>query len=170
MRDFQWLRFEPERHEALIEPITDLLHNSYAPLAAAGMRYLATHQKSSVTRDRLLEGESYLGFLGDDLISTVTLKPTRGQCSSHWYRQPGVFHFGQFCVHPAHQGKGLGSLIMDRLETRARDLGARELALDTSENAAHLIAMYTKRGYRFVEHVQWDAVNYRSVILSKNLT
>lgn len=169
MTNFQWLPFEIERHENLIEPVTQLLHNSYAPLAASGMRYLATHQDAATTRRRLLEGESYLGFLGEELLSTVTLKPTRLQSLAKWYEKPGVFHFGQFCVHPSYQGKGLGSAIMDRLETRARALGAQELALDTSENAAHLIAMYTKRGYRFVEHVQWEVTNYRSVILSKTL-
>jgi len=46
---------------------------------------------------------------------------------------------------------------------------AGEVALDTSEHASHLIALYTRRGYRFVEHVRWDTVNYRSVVLSKAL-
>jgi DNA-binding winged helix-turn-helix (wHTH) protein len=44
-----------------------------------------------------------------------------------------------------------------------------ELALDTAETADDLIAFYTRRGYRFVDHVRWDAVNYRSVVLSKRL-
>jgi hypothetical protein len=54
-------------------------------------------------------------------------------------------------------------------EARAREKGVAELALDTSEHAEGLIAMYKRRGYRFIEYAQWDSVNYRSVILSKRL-
>jgi DNA-binding winged helix-turn-helix (wHTH) protein len=43
------------------------------------------------------------------------------------------------------------------------------MALDTSEHADHLISIYKNRGYRFVEHVRWESVNYRSVVLSKVL-
>lgn len=161
--------FDRERHSTLVEPLTELLHRSYAPLAARGLRYLATHQSPQITLERLNEGESYLTFEGDELIGTVTLKSPRATCRSQWYTQPGHYHFGQFAVDPRYQGRGLGSRIMDFLETRAKSLGARELALDTSEKADHLIAMYEKRGYRLVERTQWDQVNYRSVILSKSL-
>lgn len=43
------------------------------------------------------------------------------------------------------------------------------LALDTSERALHLIALYQAKGYRFVEHITSPDVNYRSVILAKVL-
>jgi hypothetical protein len=62
---------------------------------------------------------------------------------------------------PAHLGYWV--------EARAREKGIAELALDTSEHAEALIAMYTRRGYRFIEYARWKSVNYRSVILSKRL-
>lgn len=169
MNSLQIVPFEMERHEALIEPLTELLHRCYRPLAEKGMRYLATHQSSEVTRDRLLSGESFLGFWQDRLVATVTLKRNTSQSICEWYRKPEVFHFGQFAVDPEFQGQGLGSSMMNMLEARARDLGAVELALDTSEHADNLIGMYAKRGYRLVDHVQWKVTNYRSVILSKDL-
>lgn len=46
---------------------------------------------------------------------------------------------------------------------------AAMLALDTSEHAAHLIALYQSKGYAFVEHIQWRDVNYRSMIFAKRL-
>jgi hypothetical protein len=32
-----------------------------------------------------------------------------------------------------------------------------------------LISMYTRKGFRFIEHVRWPEVNYRSMIFSKTL-
>jgi GNAT superfamily N-acetyltransferase len=167
--EFEFVRFELEKHDPLVASITDLLHRSYAPLAAAGMRYLATHQGPEITRSRLLEGESFLTYLGGELIGTITLKPTKAKSRSKWYCTEGVFHFSQFAVDPRFQGLGIGSRVMDRIEARAKELGAVELALDTSERAGHLIETYTRRGYRFIEYVQWEETNYRSVILSKQL-
>jgi ribosomal protein S18 acetylase RimI-like enzyme len=68
-----------------------------------------------------------------------------------------------------YQGLGLGKKLMDFVEDYATRVGAREMALDTSEHAHHLISIYKNRGYRFVEYAQWDETNYRSVILSKPL-
>jgi GNAT superfamily N-acetyltransferase len=162
--------FNPERHSALIEPLTALLHEAYAPLAARGMKYLATHQAPSKTFERLQRGESTLGFLDGSLVSTVTLYREDPVSACRYYRTAGVFSFGQFAVKQSHQGRGIGSAIMDMVESRAKELGARELALDTSEHASELIRMYTKRGYTLVGHTQWELVNYRSVIMSKSLS
>ena len=59
--------------------------------------------------------------------------------------------------------------MMDIIEGKAKALGADELALDTAEGASHLIGYYEKRGYRFMEYVNWDVTNYRSVIMSKTI-
>ena len=58
---------------------------------------------------------------------------------------------------------------MQFIEEHARKRGVTELACDTSEQATHLIAWYTRLGYRFIEHVKWDVTNYRSVVMSKTL-
>jgi hypothetical protein len=58
---------------------------------------------------------------------------------------------------------------LDLIERRAREKGIATLALDTSEHADHLIALYQSKGYAFVEHVRWPDVNYRSMIFAKSL-
>ena len=72
-------------------------------------------------------------------------------------------------VRPSHQGLGIGSTLLRLVEDRARARGVAELALDTSERALRVIELYQSKGYRFVEHVQWSATNYRSVIFAKRL-
>lgn len=153
-----------------VSEITRLLHSSYKVLADMGFRYMATHQDDNETLKRLTTGFSYLGFSDDRIISTITLyesnKETHG---AEWYTEPGVMHFGQFAVSKEFQNKGVGNFMMDIIEDKALKLGAKELALDTSEGAVHLIDFYRKRNYRFIQYVNWEVTNYRSVIMSKKL-
>ncbi len=161
--------FEEDRHSVLVPELTAILHSAYSRLANMGLRFLATHQPPETTLKRLKKGSSYLGFCGDELMATITLVAGGASEDCNWYSHTKVAYFTQFAVKPAYQGKKFGRQFMDFVEAQALSRGFSEIALDTSEHAHHLIEMYTARGYRFVEHVQWDEVNYRSVILSKSL-
>ncbi|HEY1121098.1 MAG TPA: GNAT family N-acetyltransferase [Haloferula sp.] len=158
------------REDDPIPEITRLLHAAYAPLAAMGLRYTATHQNDEVTLSRLQRGIPFVGELGSELVATVTLYPAAGPNSScSWYQEPGVFYFGQFGVHPDLQRCGLGGKMVAMLEKETITRGGRELALDTAEPAHHLRQWYEKLGYRFIQYADWTSTNYRSVILSKSL-
>jgi GNAT superfamily N-acetyltransferase len=150
--------------------ITGFLHEAYAPLAAAGMRFVASHQDVATTRRRIAKGETFVASAGELIVGIITLSDAKATHGSPFYDRPDVADFGQFAVRPAYQRRGIGSRLMAVVERRAREKGVRELALNTSEHATHLISMYTRMGYRFVEHVQWSEVNYRSVVMSKALT
>ena len=152
-----------------LNAITRLLHAAYAPLAAAGMRYVASHQDVATTRRRMSHGETFVAVLDNAVVGVVTLADGQATHGSPFYDRPDVASFGQFAVLPALQRQGIGSRLIHIVEQRAREKGVVELALDTSEHAETLIAMYTTRGYRFIEYAKWDSVNYRSVILSKQL-
>jgi GNAT superfamily N-acetyltransferase len=153
-----------------IPEITRLLHDAYAPLAAMGLRYTATHQDDEVTRRRLASGWAWVAELDDEIVATVTLyQNPSGSDACAWYRETGIFSFGQFAVRPDLQGLGLGGRLILMLETEAAARGAKELALDTADGATHLIRWYEKLGFRFIEHVHWGNTNYRSVVMSKTL-
>ncbi|RPI55678.1 MAG: GNAT family N-acetyltransferase [Acidobacteria bacterium] len=144
-----------------------MLHEAYAPLAPQGMRFLATHQDSATTRRRISRGETIVAVDGVSIVGIITLKDTTLTQGSPFYDRPDVAGFGQFAVRPSHQRTGIGSTLLDLVEQRARETGVTFLALDTAENADHLIALYTSKGYAFVEYVQWPDVSYRSVVLAK---
>lgn len=150
--------------------LTSLLHRAYAPLAAQGMRFLASHQDEATTLSRILKGECWVAIAEGRIVGTIVLKDAQQTRGSPWYDRPEVACFGQFAVEPACQRHGLGSKLLEWIETRAREKGIVELALDTAEGAADLIRFYTRRGYRFIEYTRWDIVNYQSVILSKTLS
>ena len=150
--------------------LTELLHRAYAQLAAMDLHFVATKQDESVTRSRIEGAECYVAEMDGEIVGTIVFRDCARTGSCAWYDRPHVASFGQFGVEPSLQGSGVGSALLDRVEERAREVGAREIALDTAQPASHLIDYYARRGYRIVEHVSWgDVVNYSSVIMSKRL-
>lgn len=152
-----------------VSAITTLLHAAYAPLAMSGFRYLASHQEDAITLRRLQRGIPFVAETHGDIIGTVTIYKPSSTSLCEWYRQPTVYSFGQFAIRPDLQRQGFGSKIYKHVEAFALSLGAKELALDTAENALHLRQWYERLGFRFVQFISWDETNYRSVILSKSL-
>lgn len=152
-----------------LELITAMLHRAYAGLADMGFRFLATHQSVEVTRSRMNGNLSYVAVLDGTIVGAISLynKPYEDVCVH--YRNPRVVRFGQFGIEPSLQRSGLGTRMMDHVESVAKGLGFREIACDTAEGATHLVEWYIRRGYQFVEQVQWDVTNYKSVVLSKKL-
>ena len=51
-------------------------------------------------------------------------------------------------VHQNYQGKGLGKLLLDYLEDKARSMGATSMVLQAREKA---ISFYERNGYKLVE-------------------
>lgn len=153
-----------------IEELTDLLHRGYKVLGDMGLRYMATHQDADMTRKRISHGECFVAVYQDKIIGTINFYPPESIGGSPWLDRDDVCEFGQFAVDPEYQENGIGTRMMKFVEDHAQSKGFPEICLNTSEKAPHLIEWYTKLGYRFIEHVDWDLTNYRSVILSKTLT
>ncbi|MBK8037192.1 MAG: GNAT family N-acetyltransferase [Verrucomicrobiaceae bacterium] len=167
--DTQRIRIRELQPDDSVAAITELLHTAYAPLAAMGFKYLATHQDEATTRQRLQSGMSFVAEMEGVIVGTVTLRAPKAESGCAWYLEPGVWSFGQFAVRPDLARNGLGTRLMLVIEQRALQQGATELALDTAEGATHLIRWYERMGFRFIQHVSWDDTNYRSVVMSKRL-
>lgn len=129
---------------------------------------MATWQDDAITRRRVEAGVTFLAFDHSELVGTISLyERHRGPCA--YYKREGVFYFGMLGVAPESQGRGIGGLLLVRVEREATARGAHELALDTAEGAERLVALYERRGYRIADRVNWPATNYVSVIMSKPL-
>jgi [ribosomal protein S18]-alanine N-acetyltransferase len=50
-------------------------------------------------------------------------------------------------VHPEHQGKGFGGVLLDGLLAEAELRGVREVFLEVRESNAHAQALYQSRGF-----------------------
>ncbi len=152
-----------------IAELTHLLHAAYAQLAALGFNYTAVDQSEAVTRERIAQGECYVAAADGALVGTILFTTPDQTHGSPWLGKADVCEFHQFGVLPRYQGSGIGSRLLDHVENRARALSATEIAFNTSEGAHQLIGWYVRRGYRHIEHIQWEGKTYRSVIMSKTL-
>lgn len=160
-----------------IEEITALLHRAYACQVAMGLRPLAGRQDAETTRERAAHSECYVATIPDGeaeggrerIVGVILFEEKEQVTFPPFFLRPEVAHFAQFGVDPTLQGRGIGRLLLERVEGRARENGAAELALSMAEPDRGLYEFYIKRGYRLVEHWQWPYTNYRSCILSKAL-
>ena len=152
-----------------LDELTALLHRAYARLAQMGLHFVATAQDVDTTRSRIQGAECYVADFDGRIVGTITFRTSDRSGGHEWYDRPDVTSFGQFGVDPDMQGLGIGLLLLEHVENRARELGATEIALDTAEPAKHLIELYSSHGYRIVAHAKWEEVNYSSVIMSKSL-
>lgn len=159
--------FDSSRHDITI--LTDLLHQSYQRLYKMGLNYTACRQTPDMTLRRLQRGVGLVVLNGTEIIGTVTLYLNQRESVCDWYQLEKVGSFGQFAIDPKYQSRGIGSYLLNFVEQKAQELELTELALDTSEKATHLLEFYQRRGYRKVGFVQWENVNYRSIVMSKTL-
>jgi GrpB-like predicted nucleotidyltransferase (UPF0157 family)/GNAT superfamily N-acetyltransferase len=155
--------------EDSITALTAMLHQAYAPLAARGMRFLASHQDDATTRERVESGETIVAVASGRVVGTVTVRRPGSSDDAKWYARADVASMEQFAVDPDWQGLGIGDALMTRGEAVARSWGVREVAVDTSERAPELVALYERRGYREVERIARDIVNYGSIVMSLRL-
>lgn len=169
------IRFSEIESSETIKELTELLHLAYKRLADMGLKFVATYQTQEYTKSFLKNGECFIirnEANQNKIISTVMYYNSsfmKEEDTPEWYLKENVAFFGKFAVHPDLQCHGIGGKMMDFVEHYAKSKGKTELALDTSEKALHLIKYYEKRGYRFIQHHQWDVTNYRSVVMSKKL-
>jgi GNAT superfamily N-acetyltransferase len=154
--------------DSLLE-LTDLIHRAYARLGAMGLNYTAVDQSPEVTAKRIEGGQCYVVEIDSKLAGTIVVKPTYRENECQYFTRPGVAAVHQFAVDPRVQGKGIGRALLQACEGWAQEHGFRELAMDTAEQAEHLIKLYARLGYNHVGFVQWSGKVYRSVVLSKPL-
>jgi GNAT superfamily N-acetyltransferase len=157
-----------------MEELTNLLHRAYRAQVQMGLQPLAGRQDVETTKKRSLAGECYLAFdeagsQAPRIVGTILFHEVEDAKGPPWFQRKDVDSFSQFGVDPDLQGRGIGQRLLEMVERRAVECGAKELGLSMAEPDTGLMAFYKRRGYRFVEHWQWPYTNYRSAILSKQL-
>ena len=152
-----------------LEELVGLLHRAYQVYIEQGLDFAATRQTVAETAARMAKGECWVAFVDGRLVATRTLYPPGTRSSYVWYDHPKVAWTAQAAVEPEFQGSNVFGELALATEARARQLGASELACDTSDRAVERIAKLEASGYRLVDYTYWGKTNYRSAVFSKQL-
>ncbi|MCA1758010.1 MAG: GNAT family N-acetyltransferase [Bacteroidales bacterium] len=152
-----------------LEELTDLINKAFSVHKEKGLNYMGASQDSETTIKRIRKSYCIIALLDEKIVGTLTIKPPWRTKGSPWFNRRDVCKSNQFAVDPDLQSKGIGSQLMQTGEYLAAVTGAKELACDTSEHAKEVIDYHLKRGFRFIEYVNWKTTNYRSVVMSKKV-
>jgi GNAT superfamily N-acetyltransferase len=164
------LTFRPVADGDDLVALTELIRSAYAPHAERGLRYWGTHQTVEDTAKRLASGIAFVADLEGQTIATITLRRPEPESPVRLLRDEHTWSFGQFCVAPGHNGRGVGKALHDYALGIAYAEGCRTMALHTAQPAIGLIAMYETWGYSVVGTCDWRPhTNYLSVLMSKTL-
>jgi len=154
--------FDDEGHTGVLAQQRESVDEPFAPPKLMRMGDLRAPQLCGKCRQ-------LYAIDNNQIVGIVTLSDVATTRGCAFYDRDDVASFGQFAVRPSHQSRGIGSKLLHLVESLAHEKGVGELALDTSEHATDLIAMYQAKGFRFIEYVQWKRPNYRSIVFSKTL-
>jgi GNAT superfamily N-acetyltransferase len=144
-----------------------MLHRAFARLGEMGLNCTCVDQSAAVTRSRATRGDCYVAVCDGRIVGTMTLYAPDRDSPCELYRRGEIASMRQFGVEPAWQARGIGTLLLAFADHWAATRGYAELALDTPQPAAHLIAFYRGHGFRIVDFMRFDGKRYDSAILSK---
>lgn len=151
-----------------ISELVSLLHRAYKKLADMGLYFVATYISEEDMQKFIDKGECFVAVENGKIIGTILIYP-KGKNTPEIYNRDDIEVFGKFAVEPMYQCMGVGGMLMNYIENYVKEKGIKELALDTAEQAQHLIDYYSKRGYKPIGYQQWSVTNYRSIVMSKKL-
>ena len=118
--------------------------NAWAPHMLSAEEWLARQEGKMV----------YAALEGDRVVGFAELEPSG--------------HIDCFYTHKNHQGRGIGSLLLDRIEVRARDLRLSKLRAEVSFTAK---SFFEHRGFRSLrrQEVLRRGVALRNFVMEKDL-
>ncbi|MFL9865969.1 GNAT family N-acetyltransferase [Paraburkholderia fungorum] len=158
-------RFDPSRDSYVA--LTALLHRAFARLGEMGLNCTCVDQTVETTHSRATRGDCYVAVCEGRIVGTMTLHAPDHDSPCDLYRRDDIASLRQFGVEPVWQARGIGTLLIAFADHWAATRGYAELALDTPQPAAHLIAFYRGQGFRIADFVHFDGKQYDSAILSK---
>jgi GNAT superfamily N-acetyltransferase len=86
-------------------------------------------------------------FVGEELRGFAAYGPTE---------QAKQYKLHKLYLHPACQGRGLGTLLLRHCESEARSLGADRLMLTVNKRNSKAIAAYHRNGFAITDSVVVD--------------
>jgi len=130
------------------------LHKAYRPIKKYGFNMEAVDVSVKRVEESIREDELYVIADEDDCIwGTVRLQDndeTRDTLS--W-----------FSIAPELKGQGLGKMLFEFAQERAKERGRKKLYLDTAKDHPWLPDMYRRWGCKEIGTIRWPGQNFDAV-------
>lgn len=101
-------------------------------------------------------GVCLAAFVGDRLAGGAL-----ATAGGRWRQPDGAFMVPAFIVDEAHRGRGIGTAMATRIETRAFACGARRVVTSIHGDAEPALHFAAKRGYREFYRESWSLLDLR---------
>jgi ribosomal protein S18 acetylase RimI-like enzyme len=85
------------------------------------------------------------------------------------WQEEDALYIDNIAVHPEHQRRGIGDILLNFAEQKAREMNLMTMSLMTNEKMESNQAYYRKHGYIEVNRYQF-AENRRAVVMHKHLS
>ncbi|PYI69765.1 hypothetical protein CVV68_01255 [Arthrobacter livingstonensis] len=89
---------------------------------------------------------------------------------SSYGRRPNTGWLCQVAVAPELRGRAVAKVLYAVACDWARAEGITTVGLDTAAPAEHLVAMYSRWGFKHVDEVHFPGKNYDSIVMTKRLS
>lgn len=164
---------EPRRYrsEDAVE-LTALLNGAYRGLQEMGLNFTAATQDVETTRQRVAEGVCWVVEHDGRVSATMTMSvppPEDIRSLSEHAHQSDTGWLCQVAVGPELRGRAVAKTLFDVACAWATSHDITRIGLDTAAPAAHLVAMYTRWGFKHVEDVHFPGKSYDSAVMTRNL-
>ena len=144
-----------ENHLDLLRPLWLSLHRHHQ-IIAPNLGPYVDDDTSWKTRRRfyaeclLHKGSfAFLAYSGEDLIgyALVLVQPTSTMWNDTWVTGDRIAELETLVIAPEQRGKGLGTLLLDRVESQLDRLGIRDVIIGALPTNTEVLDMYRRRGF-----------------------
>ena len=141
----------------LLEPLWVAVHHRHAQTMPHLAPYVSDGDtwaiRSALYRELLAKPDTLLllAFDGESAVGygvAHVLPVDDSWIPDTWQTGASIGEIESLSVLPEYRGSGLGSLLLDRLETHLRARGAQDLILGVLPGNAAAIRLYERRGYQ----------------------
>jgi putative acetyltransferase len=114
----------------------------FHPAVNAALLYepMSREAFAPIFKQLLEQGIKYIFEINGEAVGMVKLVPLT-------HRTSHVCYVGGLAIHPAHAGKGCGTLLMQTIRQWAIEKGFKRLELDVDEDNPRAKRLYEKAGY-----------------------
>lgn len=141
------------------ESLVDVYHGAYQENRELGFPAKAESVSEETVREWIHSETVYVAEAEGEIVGGVRLTET----------DPKRVKLSRLAVHEDWKGNGIGSQLIERAETAAREQDNTHVWLTTPEEHPYLPDIYRSRGYRKTGEYPLEYRDYDEIVLEKEV-